>query len=209
MDIETVLLVIGRVMLASLFVAAGIKHCFVAKDIVPMIAARGIPYPKLVLASARSSSSSSASCWHSALRALWAPLGLAAFTIAATLMLVNFWDMQGPPREHALTCFQYNVAILGGAFDRGHGVALVALGRIAPLRRPDLPDIAEFDDVAEVLQRIEIEVQVFIEDAALDDRIAGALEALDRGLAVGEIELDVVQRRRRAARDARHRCCSP
>jgi hypothetical protein len=29
-------------------------------------------------------------------------------------MLLNFWDMQGPPREHALTNFQYNVAVVGG-----------------------------------------------------------------------------------------------
>lgn len=113
MDSETGLLVIGRLMLASLFVAAGIKHYFVAKDIIPMIAARGIPYPKLVLAIGSVFEFIFGLMLAFGIAGPWAPLGLAAFTIVATLMLVNFWDMQGPPREHALTCFQYNVAIVG------------------------------------------------------------------------------------------------
>jgi len=114
MDIETILLVIGRVLLASLFVAAGIKHCFVAKDIVPMIAARGLPYPKLVLGLGSAFEFIFGIMLIFGIAGPWAPLGLAAFTIAATLMLVNFWDMQGPERDHALMCFQYNAAILGG-----------------------------------------------------------------------------------------------
>lgn len=44
----------------------------------------------------------------------WAPLGLAAFTVVATLMLANFWDMQGLRRDHAQLCFQYNFSIVGG-----------------------------------------------------------------------------------------------
>jgi putative oxidoreductase len=114
MDIATVLLVIGRVLLASLFVAAGIKHCFVAKEIVPAIAARGIPYPKLVLGLGSAFEFLFGLMLMFGIAGPWAPLGLAAFTIAATLMLVNFWDMQGPERAHATTSFQYNVAIVGG-----------------------------------------------------------------------------------------------
>jgi putative oxidoreductase len=114
MEMETALLVIGRLLLASLFVYAGIKHCFVAKDIIPMIAARGIPYPKLVLAIGSVFEFVFGVMLAFGIAGPWAPLGLAAFTIAATLMLVNFWDMQGAPREHALVCFQYNIAIIGG-----------------------------------------------------------------------------------------------
>lgn len=114
MDYETVLLVLGRVLLASIFVAAGIKHCFVAGEIIPMIAARGVPYPKLVLGLGSVFEFVLGIMLVFGIAGAWAPLGLAAFTIAATLMLVNFWDMQGPARNHALTCFQYNVAITGG-----------------------------------------------------------------------------------------------
>jgi putative oxidoreductase len=114
MDIETILLVMGRVLLASIFVAAGIKHCIVAREIIPMIAARGIPYPRLVLGVGSAFEFIFGLMLMFGIAGPWAPLGLAVFTIAATLMLVNFWDMQGPARDQALTGFQYNVAILGG-----------------------------------------------------------------------------------------------
>lgn len=114
MNLEIGLLVIGRILLASLFICAGIRHCFVGRDIIPMIAARGIPYPKLVLAIGSAFEFVFGLMLAFGIAGPWAPLGLAAFTIAATLMLVNFWDMQGPERDHALMCFQYNIAIFGG-----------------------------------------------------------------------------------------------
>ncbi len=111
---ETALLIIGRVLLASLFICAGIKHCFSGRDVIPLIAARGIPYPTLVLVIGSAFEFVLGILLAFGVAGPWPPLGLAAFTIAATLMLVNFWDMQGPPRDHALMCFQYNVAIIGG-----------------------------------------------------------------------------------------------
>lgn len=114
MDFATVLLVIGRILLASLFICAGIKHCFIGKTIIPLIAARGIPYPAVVLVIGSVFEFVLGLMLAFGIAGTWAPLGLAAFTVVATLMLVNFWDMQGQQREHALTCFQYNVAITGG-----------------------------------------------------------------------------------------------
>lgn len=114
MELETWLLIVGRVLLASLFVCAGIKHCFLAKVIVPMIAARGMPYPKAVFVLGSAFEFTAGALLALGIEVFWASLGLAAFTIGATVMLVNFWDMQGPPREQALMGFQYNVAILGG-----------------------------------------------------------------------------------------------
>src|SRR6187402_482077 len=102
MQLGTALLIIGRILLASLFICAGIKHCFIGKNIVPLIAARGIPYPKIVLMIGSAFEFALGILLAFGIAGLWAPLGLAAFTVASTLMLVNFWDMQGPPREHAL-----------------------------------------------------------------------------------------------------------
>jgi putative oxidoreductase len=116
MQLEIALLVIGRILLASLFICAGIKHCFIGKDIIPLIAARGLPYPKVVLAIGSAFEFVLGVLLAFGIAGPWAPLGLAAFTIVATMMLVNFWDMQGPPRDHALMCFQYNIAIVGGLF---------------------------------------------------------------------------------------------
>ncbi len=113
MEVETSLLIVGRVLLASLFVCAGIKHCFLGKVIVPMIAARGVAYPKAVFAIGSLFEFAAGVLLILGVWVFWASLGLAAFTVAATVMLVNFWDMQGPARDHAVTCFQYNIAIVG------------------------------------------------------------------------------------------------
>ena len=97
MELETWLLIVGRILLASLFICAGIKHCFLAKVIVPMIAARGIPYSKAVFVSGSAFEFIAGVLLALGIQVFWASLGLAAFTIGATVMLVNFWDMQGPP----------------------------------------------------------------------------------------------------------------
>jgi putative oxidoreductase len=114
MELETSLLIAGRILLASLFICAGIKHCFLAKVIVPMIATRGIPYPRAVCLLGSAFEFAAGALLALGIEVFWASLGLAAFTIGATVMLVNFWDMEGPPREQALMSFQYNVAIVGG-----------------------------------------------------------------------------------------------
>ena len=114
MELDTSLLIVGRVLLASLFICAGVKHCFLGKVIVPMIAARGIPYPKAIFVLGSAFEFIAGALLALGIEVFSASLGLAAFTIAATLMLVNFWDMQGPAREQALMSFQYNIATIGG-----------------------------------------------------------------------------------------------
>ena len=43
-----------------------------------------------------------------------AALALAAFTIAATVTLLDFWHFEGPPRESMRSGFIVNFAVLGG-----------------------------------------------------------------------------------------------
>jgi len=43
-----------------------------------------------------------------------ASIGLILFTIVASIMLLNFWDMEGPSRESAMNGFLSNIAIIGG-----------------------------------------------------------------------------------------------
>ena len=47
-------------------------------------------------------------------RPAWAALGLAAFTIAASVLLLNFWDMEEPARANAIGTWRSNLAIIGG-----------------------------------------------------------------------------------------------
>jgi len=114
MELETSLLIVGRILLASLFIGAGIRHCYLAKVIVPMIAARGVPYPKAVFVLGSVFEFVAGVLLLLGIQVFWAALGLAVFTVAATIMLVNFWNMEGEARENAIIGFQTNVAVLGG-----------------------------------------------------------------------------------------------
>jgi putative oxidoreductase len=44
----------------------------------------------------------------------WAAWLLIGFTIVASIVLVNFWSMEGQAREDAIRTWQTNTAIVGG-----------------------------------------------------------------------------------------------
>lgn len=44
----------------------------------------------------------------------YSALGLIVFTVAATIMLVNFWDKAEPERSTLFGIFMSNIAIVGG-----------------------------------------------------------------------------------------------
>jgi hypothetical protein len=43
-----------------------------------------------------------------------AALGLACFTVTASVIMLNFWDMEGPARDAAKSVWQTNLAVIGG-----------------------------------------------------------------------------------------------
>ncbi len=43
-----------------------------------------------------------------------AAFGLVLFTLAASVMLLNFWDMEGQPRQNTINVWLSNMAIIGG-----------------------------------------------------------------------------------------------
>ena len=111
-----ILLVLGRALLGGLFVVGGIRHLFILPIVTAAIAARGIPTPSLVLLAGTAFEVVAGVLLLLGLFVPWVSLGLAAFTVAASVMLVNFWDMEGPAREAARSSFQSNLAIVGGLF---------------------------------------------------------------------------------------------
>jgi len=115
-ETATLLLVLGRALLGGLFVAGGIRHFFILPAVTAAIAARGIPAPRLVLLAGSAFEVVAGALLLLGLFVPWASLALAVFTIAASVMLVNFWDMEGPAREAAWNTFQSNLAIIGGLF---------------------------------------------------------------------------------------------
>lgn len=113
-DIPSILWFAGRLLLGGLFVVGGIQHFFALSGLTQAMAARGIPAAKLVLLAGSIFQIVAGLALIAGIYTFWAALGLVAFTIVASAMLVNFWDMQGPARDNAIRVWQSNLAIIGG-----------------------------------------------------------------------------------------------
>lgn len=108
------MIVLGRLLLGGLYVAGGIHHFFVIVPLTDAIEARGIPFAKWVLLSGSMFQILAGTLLILGLFVTAAAFGLILFTLAATVMLLNFWDMQGTARESAINTWKTNMAIIGG-----------------------------------------------------------------------------------------------
>ena len=114
MSLSLALLILGRVLMGGYFLWAGLHHFTILDPVSKAMAARGVPQARLVLIAA---SSFQIVCGAALMLGLYVALvaiGLILFTIAASIMLVNFWDMEGAAREGALGTFKSNAALVGG-----------------------------------------------------------------------------------------------
>lgn len=112
---ETYLVELGRICLGALFVVAGVRHFFLQPPLTAIMAARGVPMPRLALLAG-----STFEIVCGALVALdqlttWAAVGLVLFTIVATLIFLPFWRLPpGPEREGAFNGCLANIGVVGG-----------------------------------------------------------------------------------------------
>jgi putative oxidoreductase len=105
---------LARILLGSLFVIGGLHHLPIFGALSGQLAQRGVPLPRLALGLS--------TAWQIVLGVLlmvglwvpWAALGLIVFTVVASLLLLNFWSMQGHARAEAQNQFLTNVAVVGG-----------------------------------------------------------------------------------------------
>lgn len=107
-------LVVGRILLGGVFVTGGIEHAFTWKPLVGIMTKRGVPKPFVVLIVGSVFQSVLGVLLMLGILVAWASLGLIVFTIAATVMFLNFWDMDGPGREAAKNTAIVNVGLIGG-----------------------------------------------------------------------------------------------
>jgi putative oxidoreductase len=116
MTIETaeLLWIAGRLLLGGLFVVGGIHHLFSIPFLTQAIAGRGMPAPKFVLLLGTAVQTIAGLALMVGVYPFWAAWSLIVFTIAASILLVNFWDMEGQAREGAIRTWQSNAAIVGG-----------------------------------------------------------------------------------------------
>src|SRR4051812_4239229 len=108
------MIVLGRLLLGGLYVAGGIHHFFVIVPLTDAIEARGVPFAKGVLVLGSIFQIVAGSLLMLGLFVTAAAFGLIIFTLAATVMLLNFWDMQGTARDSAINTWKTNIAIIGG-----------------------------------------------------------------------------------------------
>lgn len=114
-DLSLYALALGRFLLGGLFVLGGVKHFFALEPITGALRARGVPAPRFVLIAGSLFQIVAGAAVMAGLYVTWSALGLVAFTILASLMLVNFWSLEkGPQRESLQNVFYSNLAIIGG-----------------------------------------------------------------------------------------------
>jgi putative oxidoreductase len=111
---DWVLLVLGRILLGGLFVYGGVHHVFIMAPLTAAISARGVPAPRLVLIAGSAFQTIAGALFTLDVYVAACAFGLIAFTIIASIMLLNFWDMEGQMRATAKTMWQTNLAIIGG-----------------------------------------------------------------------------------------------
>ena len=113
-DLAAALISVGKVLLASLYVVGGVRHLFILPVLTEAIRARGVPAPRLVLLAATvveiAAGVALVAGWNPALAAA----ALIGFTLAASVLMLNFWDQTGETRSNSISAWQANIALIGG-----------------------------------------------------------------------------------------------
>ena len=115
-NLTTALVTVGQLFIGALYVYGGLNHFGpAAEKIIPMLAARGVPMPRQSLFAASAFQAACGACLMLGIAVVPAAIGLVAFTVAASLVMVNFWDQPpGETRDMLQGVFASNVAIIGG-----------------------------------------------------------------------------------------------
>jgi putative oxidoreductase len=108
------LIATGRVLLGFLFVAGGLRHVMLFSGIAADMKQMGLPSPRFLLAAATTFQIVAGTLLALGLFAFPAALGLIAFTIVASVVMLPFWSMQGSNRTWAYLNWLSNVGIVGG-----------------------------------------------------------------------------------------------
>jgi putative oxidoreductase len=106
--------VVGRIGLGSLFVLGAVHHYQEFGPIAQQMADRRVPLPRATLVVGSVFQAVCGLLLMAGAYATYAALGLVVFTIAASVMLLDFWNKSGPQRQSAIMTWQSNIAIVGG-----------------------------------------------------------------------------------------------
>jgi putative oxidoreductase len=115
-NVANFLIVVGQVLLGALFVYGGLNHFGpAAEPIIPVLKARRVPMPRQALYAASVFQLVAGASLMLGVAVAPAAIGLAIFTIVASFVMANFWDLpEGAPREMLKGVCASNAAIVGG-----------------------------------------------------------------------------------------------
>ena len=113
-SLQNPLALVGRLLLALLFLPAGISKIGGFAGTAGYIASKGLPFPTLAAAIAIIVEVAGGLALIAGFGTRWAALALAGFTLVATFFFHNYW---GVPADQAMVqqlMFFKNIAVVGG-----------------------------------------------------------------------------------------------
>ncbi len=105
---------LGLLLLGGLFVWAGAMHFATFRGVAAMIGERGFPAPAFLLTAGSIVELVGGLSLILGVGGPYAAAALIAFTIAASLMMLDFWRYSGVERQDLRSAFITNTAIVGG-----------------------------------------------------------------------------------------------
>jgi putative oxidoreductase len=97
-----------------LFVIGGVPHFFALEPLTQALKARGLPAPRLCLIAGTVFQIIAGTLLIFGQFVQFAALGLVAFTLVSSVLMVNFWSLAGEARQKMQNIFMSNLAIIGG-----------------------------------------------------------------------------------------------
>jgi putative oxidoreductase len=114
MNTQGIPVVIGRVLLALMFVLAGFGKLTGLEGTAGYIASKGLPAPMLLAVAAGVLELAAGVLLVVGWQARWAALALAAFTLVASVIFHNYWSMPQEQQMMQQLMFMKNLAVTGG-----------------------------------------------------------------------------------------------
>jgi putative oxidoreductase len=105
---------IARVLLALMFLLAGLSKFGGLEGTAGYIASKGLPMPQVLAVATAVLEVVAAALLIIGWQARWAALALAAFTLLASVLFHNYWAMPAEQQMMQQLMFMKNIAVVGG-----------------------------------------------------------------------------------------------
>ena len=113
-ELTTVFVAVGRVLLGSLFVIGGARHFFILPVLTEVVRAKGVPMARGTLIAATLIEIIAGLALMLGQASPWAALVLIGYTLAASILMLDFWKQDGAERALSINIWQSNIALIGG-----------------------------------------------------------------------------------------------